>query len=141
MKLADLPLSRFQFSGLIVRFTVVIFAHLTGTMLLGQTCRNIRLEGRTILVADCLTSSGRFIESRMDLEQWFGVKDTAGDVFSSTWGQTARSVTLEGTILNATIFDRKCHPGDDDSAEYTDFCIDLDDYIGICGGTLISFAP
>ena len=102
------------------------------------TSRNIRLEGASILVADCLTASGEYVESRLVLDDWLGVKDGYGGDFDAFpqepgFSQQVHELRLDHTKLSAALPNRY--------GSYTHSKIDMDKYIGNRDGRLVSLAP
>ncbi len=68
-----------------------------------ESCRNIRLHYRNILLADCRTIDGTYRFSSLDLDTLLGNIDGKFVWGKQGFSQSAREVTLEGTVLTADL--------------------------------------
>lgn len=67
------------------------------------TFRNLRLEGTSVLVADCDDFSGQSHEARLDLDTVLGTYNGHFDVFNLEFSGSARKQRLEGSVLYAEL--------------------------------------
>lgn len=93
-------------------------------------CRNLRLEEKTTLIADCFGPSG-FTESRLDLDTLLGNRDGTFRMRSSGFSPSARNVSLETTVLQAKL--------QMDDRRWTRATLDLSRLIGNEDGRLVEF--
>lgn len=73
-----------------------------------KSCRNIRLNGETLLVADCLNHAGEYVPSAIDLDQI--LSNQHGEL---VWGGTNFSHSARNIVLNADGW-LNCELGDGD---------------------------
>ena len=68
-----------------------------------KTSQNIRLQGNSILVADCKKQDGSSKSSSLDLDTLLGNVDGKFTRGQQTFSKTARNIALKGLILSAEL--------------------------------------
>lgn len=102
-------------------------------MSFSKTSRDISLRHGWLLIATCLTPSGFWRYTTLNLQYWLGVDDGRFSLFGHDFHKQSKNEYLEGTVLHAEL--------QSSDGAFTHSKIDLDDIVANDEGDMVPYVP